>query len=62
LYIPAYLAYNQQPGPGHKPFENLIFEVEIADVTDAPKAPAQPMMPPQMQGQMPARPQPQQHK
>jgi FKBP-type peptidyl-prolyl cis-trans isomerase len=64
LYVPAYLAYNQQPGPGHKPFENLIFDVEIADVTDAPapKAPTQPMMPPQMQGrQIPARPQPQQH-
>jgi len=62
LYVPAYLAYNQQPGPGHKPFEDLIFEVEIADVTDAPKTPAQPMMPPQMQGQMPTRPQPQQHR
>ncbi|HVV03634.1 MAG TPA: FKBP-type peptidyl-prolyl cis-trans isomerase [Puia sp.] len=62
LYIPAYLAYNQQPGPGHKPFENLIFEVEIADVTDAPAQPVRPMMPPQMQGQMPTRPQPRQHK
>jgi FKBP-type peptidyl-prolyl cis-trans isomerase len=64
LYIPAYLAYNQQPGPGHKPFENLIFEVEVADVTDAPapKAPMPSMMPPQMQGkQIPARPQPVQH-
>jgi len=55
LYIPAFLAYDQSPGPGHKPYENLIFDVEIADVTDAPKqsnAPAMPQMPqmPQQQG------------
>ncbi|HVU57545.1 MAG TPA: FKBP-type peptidyl-prolyl cis-trans isomerase [Puia sp.] len=65
LYVPAYLAYNQQPGPGHKPFENLIFEVEIADVTDAP-APKSPMpmpaTPPTQGKQLPVRPQPQQHK
>jgi FKBP-type peptidyl-prolyl cis-trans isomerase len=37
LYIPAYLAYDATPGgPSHKPFENLIFDVEIVDVTDAP--------------------------
>lgn len=65
LYIPAYLAYDAQPGPGHKPFENLMFDVEIVDVTDAPPPAANPMMPgmPQMpqgrpgQGQ-PAQPQP----
>jgi FKBP-type peptidyl-prolyl cis-trans isomerase len=55
LYIPAFLAYDQQMGPGHTPFENLIFDIQIVDVTDAPKT--QPQMPnmPQMQGQ----PQPQ---
>ncbi|HTQ26767.1 MAG TPA: FKBP-type peptidyl-prolyl cis-trans isomerase [Puia sp.] len=37
LYIPAFLAYDAQMGPNHKPFENLIFDVEIVDVTDAPK-------------------------
>jgi FKBP-type peptidyl-prolyl cis-trans isomerase len=37
LYIPAYLAYDAQPGPNHKPYENLIFDVEVVDVTDAPK-------------------------
>jgi len=63
LYIPAFLAYDQSPGPGHKPYENLIFDVEIADVTDAPKqsnTPAMPQMPqmPQQQG----RPQQQPHK
>ena len=52
LYIPAFLAYDQQPGPGHKPYENLIFEVEVVDVTDAPKeAPrTMPGMPQGMQG------------
>jgi FKBP-type peptidyl-prolyl cis-trans isomerase FkpA len=59
LYVPAFLAYDQSPGPGHKPYENLIFDVEIADVTDAPKAGSTPAMP-----QMPVNPQqarPQQH-
>ncbi len=37
LYIPAFLAYGAQPGPGHTQFENLIFDVEILDVKDAPK-------------------------
>ncbi|MDO6434520.1 FKBP-type peptidyl-prolyl cis-trans isomerase [Flavitalea sp. BT771] len=60
LYIPAFLAYDQSPGPGHKPYENLIFDVEIADVTDAPKQQPMPAMPqmPQQQG----RPQQQPHK
>ncbi|MBN9384906.1 MAG: FKBP-type peptidyl-prolyl cis-trans isomerase [Chitinophagaceae bacterium] len=52
LYIPAFLAYDQSPGPGHKPYENLIFDVEIVDVTDAPKPASTPAMPP-----MPMRPQ-----
>ena len=43
LYIPAFLAYDQQQGPGHKPYENLIFEVEVVDVTDAPVTPEKPM-------------------
>ena len=47
LYIPAFLAYDQQLGPGRTPFENLIFDVEIVDVTDAPPptAPQMPQMP-----------------
>jgi FKBP-type peptidyl-prolyl cis-trans isomerase len=59
LFIPAYLAYDQQLGPSRKPFENLMFEVEIVDVTDAPKAPAQPAMPsmPMPQGMPQGRPQ-----
>ncbi len=36
LYIPAFLAYDAQPGPGKTPNENLIFEIEVTDVTDAP--------------------------
>jgi FKBP-type peptidyl-prolyl cis-trans isomerase len=45
LYIPAYMAYNEQPGPGHKPFENLAFDIEVVDVTDAPPPSANPGMP-----------------
>lgn len=36
FYLPAFLAYDQQPGPGKKPNENLIFDVKIVDVTEAP--------------------------
>jgi FKBP-type peptidyl-prolyl cis-trans isomerase FkpA len=50
LYIPAFLAYDQKPGPGHQQFENLIFDVEIVDVTDAPKQPAQSQMQQMPQG------------
>jgi len=49
LYIPAYLAYDANPGPGNKPFENLIFDVEIVDVVDAAKS-AKSSIPPQVQG------------
>lgn len=60
LFIPAFLAYDQQPGPGHKPYENLIFDIEIVDVTDAPKQDApKPGMPPI---QMPQQARPQQHR
>jgi hypothetical protein len=45
LYIPAFLAYDQQPGPGKTPNENLIFDVKIVDVTEGPA-----------EGQMPMRP------
>ena len=63
LYIPAFLAYKQSPGPGRKPYENLMFDIEIADVTDAPKpgaggpgAPNMPVMP--QQGRPQGQPQP----
>jgi FKBP-type peptidyl-prolyl cis-trans isomerase FkpA len=49
LYIPGKMAYGPQPGPNGKPFENLLFDVELVDVQD--KAPAQPKMP--MPQQMP---------
>ena len=45
FYIPAFLAYDQQIGPGKKPNENLIFDVKIVDVTDAPAESEMPMMP-----------------
>jgi len=38
LYVPAFMAYDAQPsGPSHKPFESLIFDVQVVDVTPAPK-------------------------
>jgi hypothetical protein len=55
------MAYDQQLGPGHKPFENLMFDVEVVDVTDAPKntgaAPGAPGMMRMRPGQMMVRPQ-----
>lgn len=45
LYIPAFLAYDERLGPGRKPFENLMFEVQVVDVTDAPPPAATPGMP-----------------
>jgi len=36
LYIPAFLAYDAEMGPGRTPNENLIFDVQVVDVTDAP--------------------------
>lgn len=68
LYIPAYLAYDQQARPGTTPFENLMFDVEIVDVTDAPPpGPGPSMSMPRgmpgsrmpMQGMRPTRPMPQ---
>lgn len=44
LYIPFYLAYGPQQGPGGQQFENLVFDIEVADVTDSAKHPA-PAMP-----------------
>jgi len=49
LYIPGFLAYGPQPGPGGKPNEGLVFDVEIEDVMDAPPAAPAPM-PGQPQG------------
>ena len=57
LYIPAFLAYDQQPGPDRKPFENLIFDVEIVDVTTpqpTPPAPPAGAYPQGMQAPPPA--------
>lgn len=42
LYIPGFLAYGKNPGPGSpfKEFEPLKFDVEIMDVKDNPTPPA----------------------
>jgi FKBP-type peptidyl-prolyl cis-trans isomerase FkpA len=45
LYIPAFLAYDSRQGPGGKQYENLIFDVEIVDVKDAPNQPKANAMP-----------------
>ena len=46
LYIPSSLAYGPQGSPPViKPYENLIFEIEVVEVKEAPKNPA-PGMPP----------------
>jgi FKBP-type peptidyl-prolyl cis-trans isomerase len=49
LYIPFFNAYGAQPGPGGKPYESLVFDVEVVNVSDsAPKqAPMMPMPPQQ---------------
>jgi FKBP-type peptidyl-prolyl cis-trans isomerase FkpA len=46
LFVPSMLAYGGNPPPGapFKAFENLMFEVEVVDVTEAPKQ-QQPMFP-----------------
>jgi FKBP-type peptidyl-prolyl cis-trans isomerase FkpA len=46
LYVPSMLAYGGNPPPGapFKPFENLMFDIKVVDVTDAPK-PSPRMMP-----------------
>lgn len=43
LYIPGYLAYGKNPGPGNKPFQALIFDVEVLNVSD--KQEQQPAVP-----------------
>lgn len=44
IYIPAMLAYGPSGyGPQIPPYSNLLFEIEVRDVTNAPK---QPQMPP----------------
>ncbi|MFT3823507.1 MAG: FKBP-type peptidyl-prolyl cis-trans isomerase [Chitinophagaceae bacterium] len=52
LYIPFFLAYDKQNGPGGSPFENLIFDIVVEDVKTAPATPAAPVMP-VPQGQAP---------
>jgi FKBP-type peptidyl-prolyl cis-trans isomerase len=52
LYIPFFQAYGAQPGPGGKQYENLVFDVEVVNVSDsAPKQQAMPMPMPPPQGQ-----------
>jgi FKBP-type peptidyl-prolyl cis-trans isomerase len=52
LYIPGFLAYGPDPGPGGKTYESLVFDVELVDVsnTPPPQDPRMQGMPPQGQG------------
>lgn len=34
IYIPGYLAYGKNPPPIFKPYEHLIFDIEVPDVSD----------------------------
>ena len=34
LYVPGFLAYGKNPGPGNKEFQALIFDVELLGVSD----------------------------
>ncbi len=45
LFIPGFLAYGSKPGPGSKPFEALVFDVELLSVTDTMPAPPTQTMP-----------------
>jgi FKBP-type peptidyl-prolyl cis-trans isomerase FkpA len=60
LYVPSMLAYGPQAPPGakFKAFENLIFDVEVLDVSEPEKrGPAMPgVMDPRMRGRMQQRP------
>ncbi len=35
LYVPGYLAYGKGPGPGGNPYESLIFDIEILNVSNS---------------------------
>lgn len=45
LFIPSMLAYGSSPPPGapFKPFDNLIFDIQVLDVKQAPAMQGQPM-------------------
>lgn len=54
LFIPSMLAYGPQPpSPEIKPFENLIFDIEVLEVSDKPIE--QPMASPAMRDSAGAR-------
>jgi peptidylprolyl isomerase len=61
LFIPWQLAYGTRDIPGHPPDHpgippksDLIFDIELVDVTEMPKPPQRPQMPPPHPGAPPA--------
>jgi len=45
VFVPAVLAYGPNPGPGGSTYENLIFDIEVIDVAEPPRANQQPNQP-----------------
>lgn len=46
VYVPSMLGYGMQGrAPSIQPYENLVFEIELLDITDAPKQQAPPVVP-----------------
>jgi FKBP-type peptidyl-prolyl cis-trans isomerase len=51
LYIPFFQAYGAQPGPGNIQYENLVFDIEVVNVSDSAPKQAMPNIPMPPQGQ-----------
>ena len=45
LYVPGYLAYGKNPGPGNKPNQALVFDVEVLNVSDKQEQQSTPQQP-----------------
>jgi FKBP-type peptidyl-prolyl cis-trans isomerase len=46
LYVPGFLAYGKNAGPGGKPYQALIFDVEVLNVSNTQEQPATTAVPP----------------
>jgi peptidylprolyl isomerase len=56
LFIPYQLAYGEAGRPGIPPKSDLIFDIELVSISDAPPAPKAPPTPPTNPGAAPADP------
>ena len=57
LYVPGFLAYGKNPGPGNKEYQALIFDIEILSVSDNQEDPAEqvPEPPKDIKGKRPVK-------